>query len=356
VAKEGQADMRVLVTGHRGYIGAEMVPVLREAGHEVIGLDIGLYDGCDFVSPPDDVESLDVDVRDVLPDHLDGFDAIAHLAALSNDPLGNLSSDLTYDINLHASVRLARAAKDAGVGRFLFASSCSLYGAGSESLLDEHAEFNPVTPYGESKVRVEQEVSKLADETFSPVYLRNATAYGVSRRLRADVVVNNLVGHAVTTGRVLLQSDGSPWRPLVHIRDIIAAFAACLVAPREAIHDKAFNIGKTGENYRIREVAEIVKDVVVGSDVVFAPGASPDTRNYRVDFSMAENELPGFKAEWTLQQGVEELYAAFTRAGLSADDWESPRYYRLATVQRRLGESEFDAHLRPLATTRVDRS
>jgi nucleoside-diphosphate-sugar epimerase len=338
--------MKVLVTGHRGYIGTEMVPVLRDAGHEVVGLDIGLYDGCDFVSPPDDVDSIDIDLRDVLPEHLEGLDAVAHLAALSNDPLGNLSSDLTYDINLHASVRLAEAAKDAGVGRFLFASSCSLYGAGGDGLLDEHAEFNPVTPYGESKVRVEQEVSKLADETFSPVYLRNATAYGVSRRLRADVVVNNLVGHAVATGRVLLQSDGSPWRPLVHIRDIIAAFSACLVAPRESIHDQAFNIGKNGENYRIREVAEIVKDVVVGSDVVFAAGASPDTRNYRVDFGKAETELPGFVPQWDLRRGVEELYHAFTSAGLSAEDWDGPRYYRLATVQRRQDAGELDAQLR----------
>jgi nucleoside-diphosphate-sugar epimerase len=344
--------MRVLVTGHRGYIGAEMVPVLRDAGHEVVGLDIGLYEGCDFVSPPDDVESLDVDLRDVLPEHLVGFDAVAHLAALSNDPLGDLSSDLTYDINLHASVRLAKAAKDAGVGRYLFASSCSLYGAGGDGLLDEHAEFNPVTPYGESKVRVEQEVSKLADETFSPVYLRNATAYGVSRRLRADVVVNNLVGHAVATGRVLLQSDGSPWRPLVHIRDIIAAFAACLVAPRESLHDQAFNIGKNGENYRIRDVAEIVKDVVVGSDVVFAAGASPDTRNYRVDFTKAESGLPGFVPEWTVRRGVEELYAAFTSAGLTAEDWDGPRYYRLPTVQRRQEAGELDAQLRRVGDRR----
>jgi nucleoside-diphosphate-sugar epimerase len=344
--------VKILVTGHRGYIGAEMVPILRDAGHEVVGLDIGLYDGCDFGSPPDDVPELDLDLRDVLPEHLDGFDAVAHLAALSNDPLGNLSSDLTYDINLHASVRLAKAAKDAGVGRFVFASSCSLYGAGGDGLLDEHAEFNPVTPYGESKVRVEQEVSKLADEGFSPVYLRNATAYGVSRRLRADVVVNNLVGYAVTSGRVLLQSDGSPWRPLVHIRDIIAAFSACLVAPRDAIHDQAFNIGKTGENYQIRDVAEIVKDVVVGSDVVFAAGASPDTRNYRVDFSKAEQELPGFVPTWTVRDGVEELYEAFTTAGLTADDWEGPRYYRLATVERRRQEGAFDAQLRRVTAAR----
>ena len=236
--------MRVLVTGHLGYIGVELVSVLLASGHEVVGLDTGLFNECDFVSPPDPIETLDIDLRDVKPDDVRGFDAVAHLGALSNDPLGDINPQLTYDINLHASVRLAEAAKAAGVGRFLFSSSCSLYGAGGDLELDEHAAFYPVTAYGESKVRVEQQVSTLADEGFSPVYLRNATAYGVSRRLRADIVVNNLVGHAVTTGKVLLQSDGTPWRPLVHIRDIIAAFEACLTAPVEAIHNEAFNVGQ----------------------------------------------------------------------------------------------------------------
>src|SRR5580692_4627280 len=252
--------MKVLVTGHRGYIGAEMVPALRAAGHDVTGLDIGLFDGCDFMAPPDDVPNVDVDLRDVTPAHLAGFDAVIHLAALSNDPLGDLSPDVTYDINLHASVRLARAAKEAGVRRFLFSSSCSLYGAGGDGFLNEEAAFNPVTAYGESKVRVEQEAALLADATFSPVYLRNATAYGVSRRLRADIVVNNLVGHALTTGKVLLQSDGSPWRPLVHIEDINSAFLACLGAPIEAIHNQAFNVGRTSENFQIRQVAQMVAE------------------------------------------------------------------------------------------------
>jgi nucleoside-diphosphate-sugar epimerase len=338
--------MKVLVTGHRGYIGVEMVPALVAAGHEVVGLDTGYYDECDFVGPPDDIPELKLDLRDVEPDHLRGFDAVAHMGALSNDPLGNINPNLTYDINLHASVRLAEAAKAAGVERFLFSSSCSLYGAGGEGLLDEQAEFNPVTAYGESKVRVEQAVSPLADDNFSPVYLRNATAYGVSRRLRADIVVNDLVGHAVTTGKVLMQSDGSPWRPLVHIGDIIAAFAACLMAPREAIHDQAFNVGKSGENYQIRDVANLIAEIVPNCEVAFASGASADARNYKVDFSKIEQRLPGFVAAWTLRQGIEELYEAYTSAGLTADDWTSDRYYRLRTINSLRERGVLDDDLR----------
>jgi nucleoside-diphosphate-sugar epimerase len=325
--------MKVLVTGTLGYIGVEMVPVLRKAGHEVVGLDTGFYDECDFSAPPDKVETLRVDLREVTPAHLKGFDAVIHLAALSNDPLGDLNRNITYDINLHASVRLARAAKEAGVKRFLFSSSCSLYGAGSDGYLDENAAFNPVTAYGESKVRVEQEVSSMADASYTPVYLRNATAYGVSRRLRADIVVNNLVGHAITTGKVLLQSDGTPWRPLVHNGDILHAFECCLTAPQEAIHNQAFNVGRTAENFRIRQVAEMVAEVVPSSTVAFAEGASADLRNYRVDFKKIETKLPGFKPTWTLKKGIEELYAAYKAHGLSKDEWSGPRYYRLKTIK-----------------------
>lgn len=342
--------MKVLLTGHLGYIGVEALPVFRAAGHDIVGLDTGLFNECDFRAPPDEVASLDVDLRDVTPDHLTGFDAIAHFAALSNDPLGDLDPNLTYDINLHASVRLAEAAKIAGVQRFLFASSCSLYGAGSGGLLDETADFNPVTPYGESKIRVEEELSKLADDFFSPVYFRNATAYGVSRRLRADIVVNNLVGHAVTTGKVLLKSDGTPWRPLVHIRDIIGAFSTALTAPRDAIHNQAFNVGKNGENYQIRDVANLVAEVVPNCEVAFAPGASADVRDYRIDFTKAETKLPGFEAKWTLRAGIEELYEAYSSAGLTEDEFMGPRYYRLKTVQSLIDRGKLDPALRWLHT------
>jgi len=338
--------MRVLVTGHRGYIGVEMVPLLREAGMDVVGLDTVYYDDSDFRSPPDEVPALDLDLRDVEPDHLRGFDAVVHLGALSNDPLGDLDSNLTYDINLRSSVNLAKAAKAAGVRRYVFASSCSLYGAGADGHLTETAAFNPVTPYGESKVRTEQEVGPLADDQFVPVYLRNATAYGVSRRLRADIVVNNLVGHALTTGKVTMMSDGTPWRPLVHIGDISRAAIAALTAPAEDVRNQAFNVGRTQENFRIREVAEMVAAVVPGSEVSFAPGASPDLRNYRVDFTKAEKSLPGFKPQWTLRAGIEELYTAYRDHGMSKDEFLGPRYYRLKVIRGRIERGELDTQLR----------
>ena len=338
--------MKVLVTGHRGYIGAVLVPLFLEAGHEVVGLDSDLYAGCDFGPAPVEVPSLAMDLRDVETRHCQGFDAVVHLAALSNDPLGNLNPELTYDINLHASVRLAAAAKAAGVPRFLFSSSCSLYGAGGDDFLDENAAFNPVTPYGESKIRVEQGLAKLADSEFSPTYLRNATAYGVSPRLRADLVVNNLVGYALTTGEVLIKSDGTPWRPLVHVEDISRAFLAVLEAPRDVVHGQAFNVGRNEENYRIRQVAEMVAEVVPGSRVTFAPGASPDTRNYRVDFTKIATKLAGFRPHWTVRRGIEELAEAYRRHGLTKEEFLSPRYYRIQTVQGLQAKGRLDTSLR----------
>jgi nucleoside-diphosphate-sugar epimerase len=319
--------------------------MLREAGHEVVGLDSGLFEDCDF-RPPDELPALRLDLRDVEVDHLAGFAAVLHLAALSNDPLADLDPRLTYAINHQASVRLARLAKQAGVARFLFSSSCSLYGAAGDDFLDESADFNPVTAYGESKVLVERDVRPLADDSFSPTFLRNATAYGVSPRLRADLVVNNLVGYAFTTGEVLIKSDGTPWRPLVHIRDIARAFIAVLEAPRELIHNESFNVGQTAENYRISEVAEMVLAVVTGSKVTYAKGGGPDRRCYRVDSGKIARTLPAFRPSWTVRRGIEELYDAYRRNGLTLEDLQGARYNRVARIRGLLASGSLDASLR----------
>jgi nucleoside-diphosphate-sugar epimerase len=300
--------MKVLVTGHHGYIGSVMVPTLLEAGHDVVGMDTDLYGDCPFGDAPEhDIASIRADIRDVSIDELTGFDAVVHLAALSNDPLGDLDSSLTYDINEHATVRLARLAKTAGVGRFLFSSSCSNYGASGDSLLTEDAAFNPVTPYGESKVRAEGGLLELASDDFSPVMLRSATAYGVSSRLRCDIVLNNLTAWAVATGKVMLKSDGTPWRPIVHIEDICRAFLAALEAPREAVHAQAFNVVRPGENYRISELAAIVEETVPGCVIEFAGSSGPDARNYRVDSTRITTALPAFQPTWTAREGAQQL-------------------------------------------------
>ena len=338
--------MRILITGHKGYIGTVMAPLLADAGHDIVGLDSDLFEQCTFGEPPREFPSLRKDLRDVEQSDLEGFDAVIHLAGLSNDPLGNLNPELTYDINYHASVRLATLAKEAGVSRYLFSSSCSTYGAAGDKILDETAEFNPVTPYGRSKVLVEQEVAKLAGPNFSPTYLRNATAYGASPRLRFDLVLNNLTAWALTTGRVFIKSDGTPWRPIVHIEDISRAFLATLEAPRELIHNQAFNVGRTEENYQIRDLAEIVKETVPGCSIEFAADAGPDKRCYRADFSRIGKVLPAFQPKWNARRGAQELYEAYKKVSLRVEDFEGPRYKRIDHIQKLLAAGRLDANLR----------
>ncbi|HTA33856.1 MAG TPA: SDR family oxidoreductase [Solirubrobacteraceae bacterium] len=339
--------MRVLVTGHHGYIGSILVPLLANAGHDVVGLDTYLYEGCDFgadLAPA--VPAIRTDVRDVTPNDLDGFEAVVHLAALSNDPVGDLNPDCTYAVNHRASVSLAEAAKQAGVQRYLFSSSCSLYGAADQDWIDETAAFNPVTPYGESKVLAEHDIGLLADDSFSPTFLRNATAHGLSPRHRGDLVVNNLTAFAFATGEVLMQSDGTPWRPLVHIEDISRAFLGMLEAPREKVHCEAYNIGGDEENYQIRDIAEIVEEVVPGSRIAFAAGAGPDKRSYRVSFAKLARAFPELTPRWTVRASVEQMLAAYRDHGLRIEDFEGSGFMRIARLKELMAERRLDEELR----------
>jgi len=333
--------MKVMMTGHLGYIGSVMAPMFLRAGHKVVGLDSGLFEGCIFGDGQTEIPTRRLDIRDVRVADLKGFDAVVHLAALSNDPLGNLDGNLTFDINHHASVKVAELAKQAGAKRYVFASSCSTYGAAGDDFLDETASLNPVTAYGESKVFVERDVKKLADDNFSPTFMRNATAYGVSPRLRLDVVLNDFVAAAVTTGRIFIKSDGTPWRPIVHIRDIMGAAIATLSAPKEKIHNEVFNVGSKAENYRISELAEIVKDIT-GAKIEYDPNGGPDKRCYRVTCDKIERVL-GWTPKWTARKGAEELYESYRKFKLT--DEQRSRYLRIATIQRRLKDGELDSSL-----------
>jgi nucleoside-diphosphate-sugar epimerase len=338
--------MRVLLTGHKGYIGTTLAPLLLKEGFDVTGLDSDLFRECTFDGDLPPLREIIKDVRDVTEKDVEGHDAIIHLAGLSNDPLGDYDPTLTEEINTNASVRLAQIAKKVGVRRFVFASSCSNYGASGDKFLDEGAAFNPVTPYGVSKVNVEKGVTQLASAGFSPTFLRASTAYGLSPRIRFDLVVNNLTAWAFTTGRVYLKSDGTPWRPIVHVEDISRAYIAALKAPIELVHNEAFNVGTTTENYQIRELAQLVEDIVPGCKVDFAPDAGPDKRCYRVDCNRIGRTLHDFKPQWTARRGVEQLYEAFKRVGLTLDDFEGERFKRIAHIKGLIARGELDARLR----------
>lgn len=338
--------MNVLVTGSHGYIGSVLVPMLAKNGHKVTGLDTDYYRKCTFTGEVKENPTIYKDIRDVKMEDLKNIDAIIHLAGLSNDPLGDFRPTLTEEINSQASINLAHMAKKVGVKRFLFASSCSNYGSAGNDFLDEEAPFNPVTPYGISKVKVEEALEKMADDQFSPTYLRASTAYGVSPRLRFDLVTNNLTAWAFTTKKIFLKSDGSPWRPIVHVNDIALAYLSVLNAEKKLVHNEAFNVGMTSENYQIREIAILVRDIVPNCEVAFASDAGPDKRNYRVNCDKICRTLHEYKPQWTARRGIEQLYAEYKKVGLVLEEFEGPRFMRIAHIKQLLEKGELDENLR----------
>lgn len=338
--------MRVLVTGHKGYIGTVMVPMLQARGHSVLGIDSDLYRNSTYGTAPEPVDEIIKDVRDIEKSDLEGVDAVVSLAALSNDMLGDFNPDLTYQINHQASVRLAELAIELGIRRYVFASSCSMYGAAGDAVLDESAEFNPVTAYATSKVWVERDVSQMATDNFSPTFMRNSTAYGVSPRIRFDVVLNNLSAWAYTTGQVRMKSDGTPWRPLVHIEDISRGVIAALESPREKVHNEAFNVGRNSENYQVRQLADFVQQTIPNCEISFAGDASPDLRNYRVNFDKFEKTFPDFALQWNALDGARSIYDSYAKFGLDKDDYEGPKYKRIAQLKSLIASGQLDETMR----------
>ncbi|MEQ8967468.1 MAG: SDR family oxidoreductase [Azospirillaceae bacterium] len=340
--------MKVLVTGHRGYIGSVLVPLFQAAGHEVRGLDSDLFARSTYgpASALPTVDEVRRDIRDVTIDDVRGVDAVVHLAGMANDPMGDLVPEVTMAVNHEATVRLAGLAKEAGIERFVFSSSCSVYGAATEEWVTETSRPNPVTPYGQSKLDAEHDLIALADDRFTPVFMRSATAYGFSPRIRFDLVINNLAAYAFTKGAVFIKSDGMPWRPVVHIEDIARAMLAAVEAPRDVVHGEAFNVGQTTENYRIHELASIVERTVPDSKVEYAPGNNPDKRTYRVDCTKIARTLHGFKPQWTAERGAQELYRHYKAIGLTESEFEGPRYQRLAHLKGLIASGDVDEAFR----------
>jgi nucleoside-diphosphate-sugar epimerase len=328
--------MKVLVTGHKGYIGSHLISILKDEGYYVTGVDLNLFEECSWEKDTTPDKELIKDFRDLTLDELESHDCVMHLAAISNDPMGDLVEQLTYDINLYGSIDLARKAKEAGIPRFLFSGSCSVYGKGESLDLDENSRLNPVSAYAVSKVKSEKEISKLADHNFTPAYLRNSTAYGFSPKLRIDLVVNNLLGCAIARGDIRIMSDGTPWRPLIHAKDIANAFVAFMKAPKEVIHNKAVNIGANKENFQVKDVAEKVGKLVPSAKIVFTGEIGEDPRNYRVKFNLLNSLLPNFKLEYSLDLGMEELYKKYREHNFNINDFEGDHFIRLRTLKKKL--------------------
>jgi len=328
--------MKILVTGHRGYIGPHLVKLLKESGHHVTGVDIGYFEGCNWEPLPAADREINADFRSLTEKDLAGFDCVCHLAAISNDPMGDLDEKLTYDTNRDGSIELARRAKKAGVPRYLFSGSCSVYGMGEKLDLDETANFNPVSAYAVSKVETEKQVGPLADKNFSPAFLRNATAYGYSPNLRIDLVANNLLACAIARGDIRIMSDGTPWRPLVHCHDIARAFVLFAEAPREKIHNLAVNIGANEQNYQVRDVGDAVAKLVPSAKIVYTGETGPDPRNYRVNFDKLYSLFPAFRLKYNLQSGLEELLAKYREHKFSLKDFEGDQFVRLRSIKKKI--------------------